>query len=338
MSMFIETIAAEHEYRHTPDDTDAYNESSYYNFASPTTGLIGWLRVAIQANQPAAQATALIFLPTGETLFSFVRDKAVPADALIAGPITFQIVEPHRKQQLSFNGRISVFTDGRALNDPGAALRAAPTEQAAIELSVTGLGDSFGASGNTAENVLEESLALGHYEQFIHVSGDIRLGERTVPVDGVGLRDHSWGPRDWAGPVYYRWIIGALDDGSALMLLEVERRDGGRTRRAAIYADGRTQEAELRELSVQWTDDGFCREARCEIAGATGTFELVATAHRAEQFVPLRHRRPDENGEELLTRIGYAPYTFRTSDGRQGYGICEVLDQMIDGRPLGMGS
>jgi hypothetical protein len=63
---------------------------------------------------------------------------------------------------------------------------------------------------------------------------------------------------------------------------------------------------------------------------------LTGTARRPERFVPLRHRRTAEDGTELLTRIGYAAYDFVTSDGRRGLGVVEMLDQMVDGRPIGM--
>ena len=56
--MFAEHIAPEHEYRHEADDTPSYNESTYYNFASPDSGVVGWLRIAVQPNRPAGQATA----------------------------------------------------------------------------------------------------------------------------------------------------------------------------------------------------------------------------------------------------------------------------------------
>lgn len=90
-------------------------------------------------------------------------------------------------------------------------------------------------------------------------------------------------------------------------------------------------------MSVQWTEDGFCEQVRCEVSTRDGAkTELVGTVQLHEQFAPLRHRRSDDDGSELVTRIGYAPYTFRTDDGRTGLGIVEALDQLIDGRPAGM--
>lgn len=336
MSMFAETIAAEHEYRHVPDDQPAYNESTYYNFLCPEAGVVGWMRVAMQPNQPAGQASVLVFLPDGETLFGYERTTSVPAAGLAVGGLTFDILEPHRRQRLSYDGPLSSFTDPTVLATPGPAFRDAPKRQTRIRLSVTGNGASFGTNGDTPENVLEDSLAIGHYEQFIHVDGELTAGERRLRLRGGGLRDHSWGPRDWAGPVLYSWITAAFDDGSAIMTLDVLRRDGVRTRRAAVVNAGTTTQAELTDLSVDWTGDGFCRRAVCQVDTESGPVTLTGTARTPERFVPLRHRRTAEDGTELRTRIGYSAYEFVTSDGRRGLGVVEMLDQLVDGRPVGM--
>ncbi|MFB9185016.1 hypothetical protein ACFFX1_43440 [Dactylosporangium sucinum] len=336
MSMFAETIAPTHEYRHVPDDQPAYNESTYYNFLCPEAGVVGWVRVAMQANQPAGQASVLVFLPDGETLFTHQRTTDLTADRLAVGDLAFEIVEPHRRQRLRYDGPLSSFSEPKVLASPGEAFRAAPKRAARIRLSVTGHGASFGTNGDHPANILEDTMAIGHYEQFIHVEGDLELDGRRLAVSGGGLRDHSWGPRDWAGPLSYRWIVVAFEDGSAVMTLDVARRDGGRTRRAAVVDGGITSPAELTGQTVEWTADGFCRKAVSEVATPAGPVTLTGTARAPERFVPLRHRRTAADGTELVTRIGYSAYEFVSSDGRRGLGIVEMLDQLVDGRPVGM--
>ncbi|MFB4295102.1 hypothetical protein [Actinomadura sp. NTSP31] len=336
MSMFVESIDPVHEYRHTPDETPAYNESTYYNFTSPDSGVVGWLRIAVQPNRPAGQATALLFLPEGETLMTFRRVGETGADALAVGPIEIEIQEPHRRQRLTFEDSVSVFSDPRVLADPGRAFREAPVADVRLDLAVTGNGDSFGAGGDDPANVLEESMALGHYEQFIRLDGVLRVNDREYRIKGGGLRDHSWGPRDWAGPLYYRWISASFDDGLAVMGLQVARPDGGMTLRAAVASGGVAYEAELGEVTMEWTGDGFCRRLSCPVKSALGDLRLTATARRPERFVPLRHHRAEEGTSEGVTRIGYSPYDFHLGDGRRGLGIVEVLDRLVDGRPVSM--
>lgn len=73
--MFAETIDPVHEFRHPADTDPSFNESTYYNFASAPSGVVGWLRIAIQPNQATAQATALLFLPGGEVVFAYARPE-----------------------------------------------------------------------------------------------------------------------------------------------------------------------------------------------------------------------------------------------------------------------
>jgi hypothetical protein len=56
-----------------------------------------------------------------------------------------------------------------------------------------------------------ESFAPHHYEQLTTVSGALALGDVSTDVNGFGLRDHSWGPRSWQAPYFYRWVHGSTD-------------------------------------------------------------------------------------------------------------------------------
>ena len=48
-------------------------------------------------------------------------------------------------------------------------------------------------------------------------------------------------------------------------------------------------------------------------------------------LVPLRNRRDDK-----ITRISEGMTRWRMADGRVGYGLSEYLDQIVDGRPVGL--
>jgi hypothetical protein len=42
-----------------------------------------------------------------------------------------------------------------------------------------------------------DAAGHGHYDQGISWSGTLRLGDKTATVSGLGIRDHSWGPRNF---------------------------------------------------------------------------------------------------------------------------------------------
>lgn len=49
-------------------------------------------------------------------------------------------------------------------------------------------------------------LADNRLEQSGRVRGTLRLGDRVVPFETTGHRDHSWGMRDWTAFHHYKWI------------------------------------------------------------------------------------------------------------------------------------
>jgi hypothetical protein len=63
-----------------------------------------------------------------------------------------------------------------------------------------------GGEPETPSEAPGEEFARGHYEQLVAGAGTITVGDDTWQVDGFGLRDHSWGPRYWQAPWYYRWL------------------------------------------------------------------------------------------------------------------------------------
>jgi hypothetical protein len=51
------------------------------------------------------------------------------------------------------------------------------------------------------------------YEVPCRVHGEVLVGDDRIDFDGIGQRDHSWGPRDWWTP-NWMWTAGWLDDGT----------------------------------------------------------------------------------------------------------------------------
>jgi hypothetical protein len=64
-----------------------------------------------------------------------------------------------------------------------------------------------------------QSWAAGHWEQICRVRGEIQVGGRRLEIrNGFGVRDHSHGPRDYAGVLGNFWVNALFDDGRAVML------------------------------------------------------------------------------------------------------------------------
>ena len=55
---------------------------------------------------------------------------------------------------------------------------------------------------------------------------------------GKGMRDHSWGVRDWQRVPYWRWFGMVVDPDNFLMLNNVGLADGGETAGGFLMRDG----------------------------------------------------------------------------------------------------
>jgi hypothetical protein len=49
-------------------------------------------------------------------------------------------------------------------------------------------------------------MAADRFEQSGRVRGTLRIGERVIPFDTFGHRDHSWGTRDWGQVQQSKWL------------------------------------------------------------------------------------------------------------------------------------
>ena len=149
------------------------------------------------------------------------------------------------------------------------------------------------------------------------------------PVDGFGLRDHSWGPRTWQAPWYYRWLTANFGDDFGFMGSRIARPDRDGMRGGFIWDGERIIHCRGFEISTDWTEEGSYHRA------------ITATLHHDEgslavkgkvlNLIPLRNRR---NG--LVTRISEGMTEWTLEDGRVGYGLSEYLDQIIDDQPVGI--
>lgn len=61
-------------------------------------------------------------------------------------------------------------------------------------------------------------MAIERYEQLGRVTGRVEVAGRTIELDRLGHRDHSWGRRNWRAPQHWKWIVASTPSGRALNL------------------------------------------------------------------------------------------------------------------------
>ena len=327
------------EYMHPLETAQNFNESMYFNVYDPAEKIGGFFRLGNRANEGYAEMTVCVYLPDGSVGFMYKRPEITSNDAFDAGGIRFEVVTPFEELKVAYDGSLCMLTEPLQMADPGKAFRENPYEKCSVALTYRGLspmagGEPVNDDGSPIEEAAEKGFARGHYEQHVGARGSIRVGEREWAVDGFGLRDHSWGPRYWQSPWWYRWLTMNFGDDFGLMVNTNGSRDGKRTAAGMVFADGRYEYLQDATVETEWAGEDLYHQ-KLRVTARTAEREYAIDGD-VLSLIPLRNRRQSPDGETLVTRISEGMTEWRC-DGRVGYGLSEYLDQIVDGRPVGVG-
>ena len=325
------------EYMHPLEEASNFNESMYFNVYDPAERIGGFLRLGNRANEGYAELTTCLFLPDGRVAFTYHRPEIADNDAFDAGGTRFEVVTPFEELRTSYRGKLAVLEDPLVMADPRKAFTESPWVEAHVDLVHRGVSPMYGGEpvnddGSPLSEDYSGGFARGHYEQHMGVRGSIRVGDEEWAVDGFGLRDHSWGPRFWQAPWWYRWLTANFGDDFGFVVSIIASRDGGRRYGGMILRDGKYEHIHRATIETEWDGPGgYHRRLRATATTADDTYEIEG---RVLNLIPLRNRRTTPDGEKLVTRISEG-MTEWSCNGRTGYGLSEYLDQMIDERPVG---
>ena len=331
-------LEPEDEYPHEPDEATNYNESMYVNAFDLRQEVGGWFRLGNRVNEGYAEMTVCVYLPGGRVGFMYARPEIETNERMAAGGMEIEVVEPFEHLRLTYEGRLCLLDEPREMADPRRAFKDNPHVACSIDLDLRGVSPMYGgkpvrADGSEIEVDAERSFAKAHYEQHIAATGTVQVGETTIELDGLGLRDKSWGPRYWQALRWYRWVPMVFDRDFALMISLVGRSDPDAPPRVGgmVLEDGTYHLIREATIDSEWDDDGYQRAMRCWARTDEREYDISG---EVLSLIPLRNRRTSPDGEQLHTRIVEAMTRF-SCDGREGIGMSEYLDQLVDGRPVG---
>jgi len=317
---------------HPNSGEENFNESAYYNFYDPAARFGGFVRLGNRPNEGYAEMTVCLYLPDGSAAFMYQRPKIADNARFAGGGLGFEVRTPFREHAIRYDGACCLLARPLDLIDPRRAFGENPHRPVSIELRYEGLSPGYGGEPRVERNGAWESVRLektgqefarGHLEQHGRATGRVTIDGRTFDVDGFGLRDHSWGPRYWQAPKYYRWLTMNFGPDAGIAAALTVQRDDRAVCGGYVYQKG----APNRLL------------ARVEVESITGGPEnlherLTATLHPADggspervegrvlNMVPLRNRRSG-----VTTRIAEGLTEWRWGE-RVGYGWSEYLDHV----------
>ena len=314
------------EYMHALEADRTFNESMYFNFFDPAAGVGGFFRLGNRANEGYAEMTVCLYLADGSVGFMFGRPEISDNDSFDAGGLRFEVREPFERLGVAYEGKLALLADPLAMKDPKFAFGEARHVDCSVALDYRGLSPMLGGEP-FGETDLSSSFARGHYEQHVGARGRIGVGEVSSEIDGFGLRDHSWGPRSWQAPRWYRWLTCNAGAEHGFMVSVIATADGAVRRSGVVFEDGAYTPIVDAELATATAgEDRYHDLIRCLARTAEREIEITGAVR---SLIPLRHRR-----EGMMTRIseGLTEYSW---EGRTGFGLSEYLDQIEDGRPVG---
>ncbi len=349
----VTVLLPEDEYPHVPDAAENYNESMYLNAFDLGLEAGGWFRLGNRVNEGYAEMSVCLYLPDGRVGFMFDRPKISTNEQMAAGGLRIDVVKPFKHLTVHYEGRVCLLENPGDMADPRTAFRENPIVDCEVALDYRGVSPMYGgkpqyADGREIEVEAGTSFAKAHYEQHCAVTGTITVADpasdrgsgtgTVMEIDGLGLRDKSWGPRYWQALTWYRWLPMVFSDEFAMMISVIDR---------GTHPDGTAKEPrqggmvlvgdeyhQIRECTVdaEWNERGEQTTMRCWAKTDHAEYDVTG---EVISMIPLRNRRTTPDGEQLHTRITEAMTRFEC-DGRTGIGMSEFLDQVVDGWPIGV--
>lgn len=325
MARILGNLRPEDDFLHELGPEKNFNESMYFNFFDTRRSLGGWLRMGNRANEGYAERTVCLYLPDGRVLFDFARPAIASNDAFDAGGLRFEVLEPSQRLRTAFEGELLELAEPRAMADPRRAYAENPKRHVRFDLTHDAVGPMFGSAGDPREErkEAENQFARAHYEQHMHVTGRLELGDDRFEIDGYGLRDHSWGPRTWQAIHGYEWLTMNFGPDLGAMVSVIRRDPEGRERSAGgVIVRGMELERIVEaELEIAYEENGLYHQAvLARVRTESGQRHEIRG--EVSGFVPLRNRR-----EGHVTHIGEGMTRWRLGD-REGFGLSELLRQV----------
>ena len=228
----------------------------------------------------------------------FKRPTITDNDALDAGGLTWTMVRPFEELRVDYDGKVVMLDDPTQMADPKAAFTNNPYAECEVHLTFTGQGRAEHVR-RRARRAPRDSRARSSPRATTSSSwpapASIRVGDEEWEIDGFGLRDHSWGPRYWQAPWYYRWLTANVGADFGFMAVASPRRDGPGTRGGFVWEDGRAPPLRRRRASstdFEGDDRYHQRDPGhpARRAAATATWKFTG---EVLNLIPLRNRRRD---------------------------------------------
>jgi hypothetical protein len=320
------------EFPHQPDASVNFNESVYMNAFDASQRMGGWMRLGNRVNEGYAELSVCLYLPDGRIACQFQRPKIAANDKFEGSGLRYTVIEPTQRMCMTYEGEVLLLDDANLLREPDKMFARAARAPALVQWNASAASPIHGGEPISADvpTMYGRDFSLGHFNQHIAVRGSIRIGDREWPLDAHGWRDHSWGPRYWQSIYWYRLFLANFGDGRGFMLLKIATPDGRSRKVGVLMVDGQYEDVTDLDVLTEWTAEQDPKRVHLNVRTATRAETIEG---EVISLAPLRNRRKAD-GQVLVSRIAEA-FTKFTWGGKTGYGMCEYIERVEDGRLTG---
>jgi hypothetical protein len=216
------------EYMHAPQAVPNWTEYCYFYGGDQASDYGVSIHIGRDCSDPEIfRGSMAIFLPDGEMLVAQYRGRDGSRYGPGAGPLRVRCIEPFRLWQAEFHGLVHRVPRAQLMND---VFKDSPAEVASFrvlfeaaspvwDLDRAGIAGSMVLVTGDVPAAERESRRSHHWQQVGRSRGEVTVAGRTMAIQGGAMRDHTYGPRDYAAINGGAWFNGVFPDGMSFMAM-----------------------------------------------------------------------------------------------------------------------
>ncbi len=156
----------------------------------------------------------MVHMP-GQGTWGFEDRELIQGRGFKQGTLQFQCVEPGSLWRIQYGGSVDKEDDEQDISLDIQWTASSPiADFSEIGTFPKRLAEQIASESWTLEFFHRlKNLSAVHYEQGGTITGKILFNGEQIDLHGVGIRDHSYGMRDWADFKRHFWCVGVLEDG-----------------------------------------------------------------------------------------------------------------------------
>ena len=231
---------------HEIGENKDWNESFYFSFYDRGNDLCGFMRIGVKPNKKEKAVFCFLMMPDG-SLIGTKEHVEMDEITTSAGGLNFEKLEDEKKWAVKFDGEL-----------PRMEKDAKVMVKVKMDLVFDGLNPMFDYRATVSgekEKAAAATVASEHLEQMVKATGTITVGEKEMPINGLGERDHSWGVRDWHAPRAWVWLTCQFNEGYGFNITKVWM-DKMEIDAGFLYMDGENIPIVKVDTAIEWDADG----------------------------------------------------------------------------------